>query len=109
MTASLIWISFDLGVRGDYEGFYTWLDQNDAKECGDSVAVIKYEYSKDLLGTLEKDLRKSIETTKKTRVYVMYKDPKTKRIKGKFIIGGRKASPWEGYAVKVTAEDEGAD
>ncbi len=29
-----IWISYDFGVRGDYEGFYTWLDLHDAIECG---------------------------------------------------------------------------
>ena len=32
-----VWISFDLGVKGDYEGMYAWLDSKDAKECGDST------------------------------------------------------------------------
>ena len=31
MTASTVWISYDLGVRGDYEGLYAWLDAHDAK------------------------------------------------------------------------------
>jgi hypothetical protein len=35
---SAIWLTFDLGVRGDYETLYTWLDQRLAKECGDNVA-----------------------------------------------------------------------
>ena len=33
-----IWLSFDLGVAGDYPGLYKWLDEHDAVECGDSVA-----------------------------------------------------------------------
>lgn len=33
-----IWLSFDLGVSGDYEGMYAWLDDKRAKECGSSVA-----------------------------------------------------------------------
>ena len=34
MTRSTIWISYDLGVRGDYENLYSWLDTHGAKECG---------------------------------------------------------------------------
>jgi len=30
----LIWIAFDLGVRGDYDGIYEFLDTHEAKECG---------------------------------------------------------------------------
>ena len=37
-----IWISYDFGVRGDYEGIYTWLDDHGAIECGDSIAFLKY-------------------------------------------------------------------
>ena len=36
MKTSTIWISYDLGVRGDYEGLYAWLDSHGAKECGDT-------------------------------------------------------------------------
>jgi hypothetical protein len=39
MKPSRYWLSFDLGVRGDYEALYEWLDALDAKECGDSVAT----------------------------------------------------------------------
>jgi hypothetical protein len=35
MQRAAVWISFDLGVRGDYEGMYAWLDTHNAKECGD--------------------------------------------------------------------------
>ena len=33
-----IWLSYDLGIGGDYESLYSWLDNHEAKECGDSVA-----------------------------------------------------------------------
>jgi len=42
-----MWMSYDLGVKGDYEGLYAWLDDHDAKECGNSVAFLRYEYSAD--------------------------------------------------------------
>lgn len=34
---SAIWISYDFGVREDYEGIYTWLDEHGAIECGDTA------------------------------------------------------------------------
>ena len=42
---TVMWMSYDLGVKGDYEGLYAWLDDHDAKECGNSVAFLRYEYS----------------------------------------------------------------
>jgi hypothetical protein len=106
MASSTIWISFDLGVRGDYEGLYAWLDRHGAKECGDSIAYLKYEYTRDLLEELNTDLTNAVDITRKTRIYVMYRDPETERIKGKFIVGGRKASPWEGYSVTVQTDED---
>jgi hypothetical protein len=29
------WISFDLGLQGDYEPLYEWLDRHEALECGE--------------------------------------------------------------------------
>jgi len=31
-----IWISYDLGLQGDYPGLYRWLDLHKAKECVNS-------------------------------------------------------------------------
>lgn len=98
---SAVWISYDLGVQADYEGLYAWLDEHQAKECGDSLAFVNYEYSGSLLKKLAADLRKSVQITKRTRIYVIYRDPDTKKIKGSFIFGGRKAPPWSGFAVSV--------
>jgi hypothetical protein len=105
MKKAAIWISFDLGVRGDYEGLYAWLDRHGAKECGDGVAFLNYEYSGELIDALKKDIEESMQISKKTRMYVMYREPDTKKMKGQFILGGRKASPWEGYAEQTTQVD----
>lgn len=102
-----IWISYDLGVRGDYEGIYTWLDEHEAEECGDSLALLKYEFSGDLIEDLKKDIKDSVELTKKTRIYVIWRDAKTKKMKGRFIFGTRKSPPWTGYATgEEGLEDE---
>jgi hypothetical protein len=93
-----IWISYDFGVRGDYEGIYTWLDNHGAIECGDSIAFLSYEFSGDLIQALKKDIKDSVDVTKKTRLYVIWRDLTTKKIKGRFILGTRKSPPWTGYA-----------
>lgn len=104
---SAIWISYDFGVRGDYEGFYTWLDKHDAVACGDSLAYLKYEFSDDLIESLKGDIKESIDITSKTRIYVIWRDNKTKKMKGRFIFGTRKSPPWSGYAVSESEfEDE---
>jgi hypothetical protein len=74
-----IWISYDLGVRGDYESMYTWLDQHDAKECGDSMAFVSYEYKNDLLKELKASLNEAISLSKKTRIYIIHPNPSTKK------------------------------
>ena len=102
MTTSTIWISYDLGVRGDYEGLYSWLDTHGAKECGDSVAVLKYRYERDLTEELRGELNNSIEVNKRTRIYIVYRENSTNKNKGKFVFGGRRAAAWTGYAASYS-------
>src|SRR5271155_1179048 len=98
MTKSTIWISYDLGVRGDYEGLYAWLDSHHAKECGDSLAVLEYEYQGSILKKLKTDLGGAVETDKRTRMYVIYREKSTNKNKGNFIFGARRAAAWTGYS-----------
>jgi hypothetical protein len=93
-----IWISYDIGVRGDYEGLYAWLDSKGARECGDSVAFIKYEDNGNIINNLKKEIENAIEITKKMRIYVVYREDTTNKLKGKFLFGTRKAAPWTGFA-----------
>lgn len=104
-----IWISYDLGAIGDYEGLYAWLDSHGAKECGDSVAFLRqYEYTGDLPESLRRDLGEAVRLVKHNRIYVAYQDASGK-LKGKFLFGRRKRAPWEGFAPASAAEleDEG--
>ena len=98
-----IWISFDLGVSGDYEGLYAWLDAREAKECGDSLAFLSYAFEGDLIAALKSDIQDSIETNKKTRIYVIYHDEG--KMKGTFILGGRRREPWTGYGPREVELD----
>jgi hypothetical protein len=93
-----VWICFDLGLRGDYEGMYAWLDKHEAKECGDSLAYLDFQFEGDLLRSLVADIEASVEVTKKTRIYAIWQDPESHKMKGRFIIGARKAPTWAGYA-----------
>lgn len=108
MATSTIWISYDLGVGGDYEGLYSWLNSYGAKECGDSLAVITYEFRHEIIDELKIDISTNLRTDKRTRIYVIHRDRSTDRNKGTFIFGGRRAPPWSGYAGSQsdTADDE---
>ncbi len=96
------WISFDLGIQGDYSHMYSWLDNHDAIECGDGNAFVKFTLSNtmtddEFLSNLKEDLEKSISFRQGDRIYVIVYVEEKKNVMGRFIIGKRKASPWEGY------------
>ena len=69
-----IWLSFDLGVSGDYERMYMWLDDKGTKECGDSVASLMFTYYGDLLASLKSEIENAVSLNKRSRVYVVYRD-----------------------------------
>jgi hypothetical protein len=108
MVASTVWISYDLGVRGDYEALYAWLDAHGAKECGDSLAVLTFSHEGSMIDKLRADLKKSVTTDKRTRIYVIYRDQASGKNKGRFIFGSRRAAAWTGYAPSelATVDDE---
>ena len=94
---AIIWLSYDLGVRGDYEGLYAWLDDRKAKECGDSVAYLEFEYKLDFLAELRRSLQKAFVNSAKARIYVIHSVGKQSGAKGQWVIGGRKSPPWTGF------------
>jgi len=100
----LCWISFDLGVKGDYEGLYSWLDTCGAKECGTGTAALHFEWRSDFLAELKEDLGGNVELSKHDRVYVIWREGA--KMKGRFIFGQRKAAPWSGYGVQQPQGDE---
>jgi len=101
-----VWISYDLGVSGDYEGVYAWLDEHKAKECVGNVAFVSYEWEgDDFVASLKQDLEASLKVTKRTRLYAIWRDQKTNKLRGRFVFGGRRAPQWAGYgAVEEQAE-----
>ncbi len=94
-----IWMSYDLGVRGDYEGLFTWLDEHHAIECGDNLAFLQFDFSSTLLESIQASIRDAVKITRKSRIYMIWRDEHSNKMKGRFIIGSRKVPPWTGYAV----------
>lgn len=85
------WLSFDLGLRGDYDALYAWLDEQGAKECGDSVATFQ---SKKTREEIVKEVKRVLDDKKNPRVYII-----STKSGGKFVLGKRKLrAPWSGYA-----------
>jgi len=102
-----IWLSYDLGVKGDYASLYEWLDNKKAKESGNNVAFFKYEVKKDddLKKKLKNDISKHVKFAKRDRIYIIFRGDDQK-LKGTFLFGRRKASPWKGYGVGEGEIDE---
>lgn len=107
-----IWLSFDLGVAGDYPGLYKWLDEHDAVECGDSVAFFFYsidrEKENDIIEKVKADLKDSVVFRPGDRLYVVYRERTVSgcKVRGDFMLGKRKASPWEGYGDQTNSGGE---
>lgn len=98
-----VWLSYDLGLRGDYSGLYAWLDTHGARECGDATAFLETDTAGDVGEWLRQELSQHVKLSPKDRIYAIYHEgPK---IKGKFISGGRKRAPWEGYGQHEVADD----
>jgi len=101
-----VWISYDLGIKGDFNGLYQWLDTHQGVECGNSMALIKFEYQNNFLTELKSNLEKFVEIKSTDRIYIIYKNAEKDKTVGRFLIGNRKAAPWTGYAISSeTIED----
>lgn len=97
------WLSFDLGLQGNYEELYQWLDDSGSLECGDSVATFVTAKTRE---QITDELSSLLGAN--ARVYLIGPGEKG-HVAGKFIIGRRKrAPPWSGYAVATTEGEEEA-
>lgn len=99
-----IWMSYDLGLKGNYNSLFTFLDNHKAKDCGNGLAYFEYENPESLdaealIEKLKTELATIIEPSSNDRVYVIWRDDSTTlaAIKGKFLFGRRKSAPWNGY------------
>jgi hypothetical protein len=91
-----VWIHFDLGINGDYEGMYAWLDDHLAHECGESLAFVRYDADKNLFEELKADISENVTLAPKNRIYVIFKDD-AGNVTGNFLYGRRRRAPWTGY------------
>jgi hypothetical protein len=106
MTEKTIWVSFDLGIKGDYQGIYSWLDRYGAKECSNSLAALKFNIKENLIEEIEKEIKVSVKLKEEDRVYIIWKDDENGKIKGRFINGGRKRAPWQGFGQSYSPQIE---
>ena len=107
MKKKIFWLSFDLGIKGDYNGMYYWLDSHHAFECGDSVAVFKFNASdKGFINEIKKDLEKHVKLNPTDRVYLLWRDERENKSRGRFIFGARRTPPWAGYAPTQDSNQE---
>jgi hypothetical protein len=106
MNEVSIWMTYDLGVGGDFSGLYSWLDDHDAIECGNNIAYFKYKVpttltaDKEIANLLKRDLS-NIKFTPTNRIYIVRRSIEKGTVVGTFIIGKRKANPWTGFGTKT--------
>lgn len=96
---SRYWISFDLGLTGDYSQFYEWLDSQYAEECGSGMASFVSTKTPDQIVA---EIREILKGNSRARAYIISKLP-DERFGGKFVAGSRKAPPWAGFAVHASS------
>jgi hypothetical protein len=100
-----VWLTYDLGVQGDYESLYSWLDEHKAVECGDSAATfVVARTDADPSISIAKSIRKNVKLGPRARIYLVRVRGETTR--GGFIIGNRKAPPWLGASGEASSDDE---
>lgn len=108
----VIFISFDFGLKSDYENLYKWLDENEAVERGYGMAYIKnFRVGKKLTTDkafvfhMRKVIKEKVKIGNNDRIYMIWNgiEDDTKMRSG-FIFGSAKQSPWTGYAQK-SADD----
>jgi hypothetical protein len=104
-----IMINYDLGLKGDYQGLYRFLDNHKALDCGNCNAAFEIEVSKDSFDTIfsevSKNLVREVELSQNDRIYLTATD-NTCQMKGRFINGNRKRAIWEGYGNLEQVKDD---
>lgn len=102
-----IWLSYDLGLKGNYSALFTFLDNNEAIDCGNGLAYFKYDNknllkSEEVIEKLKKELKELISPSTNDRIYVIWRDDDKllAGVKGKFLFGNRKTPAWNGYSTR---------
>lgn len=101
------WISYDLGVGGDYPHLYQWLDDHEAVPCGNSVAFLFFDYK---TNNPDNELLKSLSMVQfqpGNIFYAIRKKEDGDGYFGSFLYGKRQSAPWTGFGTKAKGEIDG--
>lgn len=100
-----IFITYDFGMKGDYEGLFKWLDEHNAEERGYGIGIIKkYNYNSliktdiEFLKSVRIELKNKIKISSNDRIYMIWNSIEENKIAAGFLFGKSKQSPWTGYA-----------
>jgi hypothetical protein len=109
MGATGFWLNYDLGIDGDYDGLYAWLDSVEAKECGDGSCFFDPKKKmknppKEILAAI----KKMATIRSKDRLYIIWSKSGERRLAGRFISGSRRRAPWAGFAIEASGGGEDA-
>lgn len=103
-------LNYDFGLKGDYESLYSFLDNQEAIDCGNSSGAFEFNFSGGLdlsheekTEQIKQEIESKVSLKKGDRIYVIVHD-KNGQPKGSFIYGHRQRPIWEGYGSK-TEED----
>ena len=102
------WMSYDLGVGGDYDRLYQWLDDHKAVPCGNSVAYFEYQYQEgeNPDEKLKEELLEKIGLKPGNILYIIRKKEGGNNSIGSFIYGKRQAAPWTGFGSTSLQNDD---
>jgi hypothetical protein len=100
MKKNRFWLSYDLGLRGNYSVLYSWLDDIGAEDCGDSVATFLFDGDREAVAKVITKL-----TRKQGRMYLIGRN-KEGHVTGKCISGRRKAPAWTGASNRLSEDHE---
>lgn len=100
-----IFITFEFGIKGDYDSLYKWLDERNAVDRGYGLAFIKdYTISQKISTDLEflkymkGEISSKVKLGNSDRIYIIWNGIESSVMKGGFIHGKSKQAPWAGYA-----------
>lgn len=106
----IVILNFDLGIRGDYDNLYAFLDNNNALDCGNSNCVFEYHFKgtdlkyEDKFQQLKEEIEGIISFNRNDRIYtIVHNEEGVPR--GKFLFGQRKTPIWDGYGKKDDDDD----
>lgn len=109
MTAHIV-LSYDLGLKGDYENLYRLLDEFNAIECGNNLAALAINVDANdfssICFSVQKLISERVAISANDRIYLIAKDTVDNKVKGKFLFGNRRRAPWEGYYIKAQQETD---